>query len=423
VGAAWLSGYEAQNQSFIISDIGGTTTDIAVMQAGKVQLNLDGAQVGSFRTMVQAVDVTTEGLGGDTAVEINDLRQLIFASYKAVPLSLLAVRQPEVLIQLEQQLQDSMIDSMHGSFVLLPFASQSKAFLLPRDASEQERSVLNTLLAEHPKPLPLRQLARSSSAQRAIKKLVGAGTIQIAQITPSDAAHVTGQQQNWSAQAARLGLLIACKRRDMSTPTMELAEELAQQIVSETVRRSCQAVLRCALPPEISVSTPILRAVSEGKPRQGLVKLGVQLALPLLAVGGPARVYYPAVGERLQTPLHFVTHAEVANAVGAAVAPIREHRHAVVLGDGSGVFRLQSNFANEVFQEPRQALDRAWQLMRADIVQAVRAYGSAFDGLETSDLMWSQEEQRVMLPMARDENDLKFLLEVKLSLEARCYLI
>ena len=53
VGARWLSGLD----NFILSDMGGTTTDVGALVDGLPRVNLDGAEVGGWRTMVRAIDV------------------------------------------------------------------------------------------------------------------------------------------------------------------------------------------------------------------------------------------------------------------------------------------------------------------------------------------------------------------------------
>ena len=50
----------------MISDIGGTTTDIAVLRDGVPIISADGATVGGHQTMVSAVAMHTHGLGGDS---------------------------------------------------------------------------------------------------------------------------------------------------------------------------------------------------------------------------------------------------------------------------------------------------------------------------------------------------------------------
>ncbi|MDE1923438.1 MAG: hydantoinase/oxoprolinase family protein, partial [Gammaproteobacteria bacterium] len=67
VGAGFLTGLG----DFIVSDMGGTTTDVAVVSNGRPVVNADGALIGGWRTMVEAVDVRTCGLGGDSEVAID----------------------------------------------------------------------------------------------------------------------------------------------------------------------------------------------------------------------------------------------------------------------------------------------------------------------------------------------------------------
>ena len=50
VGARWLTGAEEA----LVSDIGGTTTDVAMLRGGRPAIDPAGARVGGFRTMVEA---------------------------------------------------------------------------------------------------------------------------------------------------------------------------------------------------------------------------------------------------------------------------------------------------------------------------------------------------------------------------------
>ncbi len=65
VGAWHLAG----RRDVWVVDVGGTTTDIAALVDGRPRVNPEGAQVGRWRTMVEAVDVHTVGLGGDSQVQ------------------------------------------------------------------------------------------------------------------------------------------------------------------------------------------------------------------------------------------------------------------------------------------------------------------------------------------------------------------
>ena len=68
VGARHMTGLDEA----VVSDIGGTTTDVAVLDKGRPRLDPEGATVGGFRTMVEAVAMRTFGLGGDSEVALED---------------------------------------------------------------------------------------------------------------------------------------------------------------------------------------------------------------------------------------------------------------------------------------------------------------------------------------------------------------
>ena len=94
-GAAFLAG----TRTAMVADIGGTTTDIALLQNGAPRLKPDGALVGGWQTMVEAADIRTCGLGGDsevTPVGRGTTGGLTLGPRRAVPLSLLATPWPEV---------------------------------------------------------------------------------------------------------------------------------------------------------------------------------------------------------------------------------------------------------------------------------------------------------------------------------------
>src|SRR5208282_2539907 len=99
VGAKFLTGLG----DFVVSDMGGTTTDIAVVSGGLPVINAEGALVGGWRTMVEAVDVRTFGLGGDSHVHLDRDGRMQLGPRRAIPLSLMALQFPAVLAPLRIQ--------------------------------------------------------------------------------------------------------------------------------------------------------------------------------------------------------------------------------------------------------------------------------------------------------------------------------
>ncbi len=98
VGARYLCG----EADVLVVDMGGTTTDIACLQEGRPASSLEGATVGGWRTMVEAIAVHTSGLGGDSEVTFDVDAGMLVGPQRVVPLSLLAHQYPHVLPILEQ---------------------------------------------------------------------------------------------------------------------------------------------------------------------------------------------------------------------------------------------------------------------------------------------------------------------------------
>jgi N-methylhydantoinase A len=61
----------APGQTSVVVDIGGTTTDLALILSGKPLLSAKGARVGSLLTHIRAFAVKSVAIGGDSAVAVN----------------------------------------------------------------------------------------------------------------------------------------------------------------------------------------------------------------------------------------------------------------------------------------------------------------------------------------------------------------
>ena len=399
VGAHWLSGLD----SFIMSDMGGTTTDLGVLLDGRPRVAPDGAELGGWRTMVRAIDVRTIGLGGDSEVLLGPQGKLSVSTQRIMPVALLGQRFPEVLAMLEADLAD--VDggnSMQGRFVLLPFGARADA--PTGELSPREREVL---LQVSDRPQALRKLAHSLSVQRAISSLRRKGLIQLSGFTPSDAAHVLGLQANWSREAAYLAGQLGARLREMKFPTPERTEQFAHDVWNETVRLTGRAILDTALGVKL-FDQQLIDAVCSGNAQLGLATLSIKPSLPVVAVGGPVKVYYPEVARRLGCEIVFPDHCDVANAVGAAIGVVAQTVVVRVAGDGSGLFVLHSTVGTQQFSDPAEALRRATEMAREAARAAVLAMGAQAPEVKLS-------LQKTMLPNASSDTG---LLEALITAEA-----
>lgn len=368
VGAQWLSGLH----SFILSDMGGTTTDLGVLQDGRPRVTEQGAEVGGWRTMVRAIDVRTIGLGGDSEIHLGANGRITVGPQRIVPVALLGARYPEVLDMLEADLAD--VDggsSLHGRFVLLPFGARAGA--QPDGLGPRELELLRRVTE---RPQSLRKLAGSTGAQRAVMALKRKGLVQIGGLTPSDAAHVLGMQHNWSAPAAQMAAQLGCRLREMKFPTPERTAHFAREVWSETVRLSARAILDTAVGEHLR-EDKLVHAVCAGDGTLGLARISVTPTIAVVAVGGPVAVYYGEVGRRLGCPIVFPEYGDVANAIGAATGVVAQTVTVRVDGDGSGLFVLHSTVGTRRFSDPAEAITAATLLARQAAGDAVVAMGAS----------------------------------------------
>ncbi len=352
VGAKWLSGLD----DFIMSDMGGTTTDVGVLEKGRPLVAPQGAEVGGWRTMVKAIDVKTIGLGGDSEIAIGTNGKIEVGPQRSVPLSLLATRRPEVLVLLEADLADTEGASLHGRFLVLPFGKDDRP---PPDGLNAREAEILAMVSDV--PLPLRRVAVSTAAQRAVQALRRKGLVQLCGFTPSDAAHVLKLQDNWSADAAVLGAKLLARFRTMKMLDKENLDDFCREVWSAAVTKSARIIIETALGPMTDGST-LLDAVCEGKVGVGRTKVSISPAMPIVAVGGPVRVYYDEVARRLGTSVVFAPFCDVANAVGAASALVVDKVVISVEGDGNGTYRVYGGGQSEVFGSGKLALKRAVEL-------------------------------------------------------------
>ena len=397
VGASWLCG----RKDFIMSDMGGTTTDLGVLLNGRPQVAEQGAEVGGWRTMVKAIDVKTIGLGGDSEISIGLNGVIDVGPQRVAPISLIASRYPEVLAMLEADLADSEGGSLHGKFVLKPFGANAA---LTAEVNAREAEIL-ALVDERPKPI--RKVAVSSAAQRALASLKRKGLVQTAGFTPSDAAHVLGLQDNWPGPAAELAARLMVRFRDMKLGDAERVQGFCREVWSETVRRTARVILDTAFGKSFG-DHELVDAVTSGRGALGLAKVSLSPSVPVVAVGGPVRVYYEEVAKRLSCEMVFPPFFDVANAVGAATGVIAQVVTITVEGDGSGLFRVHGPQGTAVFTSATAALEAAETQAREGALDAVRQLGAHDPQVQLS-------VSKHHLPDAVDDNG---LLEAVVKAEA-----
>ncbi|MBE2277773.1 MAG: hydantoinase/oxoprolinase family protein [Rhodobacteraceae bacterium] len=373
VGARWLTGAK----DALVSDIGGTTTDVAILKDGLPEIDPQGARVGGFRTMVEAVAMRTTGLGGDSEVHLvaqgleGGLR---LGPRRLMPVSLLAVDHGEMVhAALDRWLSAETAGEYDGRFAV-PMGGDTGG-LNPR-----ETAVLARIL----RPMPMGQALASRLEAAALDRLVARGLVLLSGVTPSDASHVLGGLAAWDGAAAEKALLLMARRRIGTGERMAPdAATLAQAVVDQLTQQTVDCLLEAAFAedrafagedPAALARHRLLTAALSG--HRGVMALSAQLALPVIGLGASAPFYYGAVGRRLGCQMILPEHAGVANAIGAVAGQVSQRVSGLVTSPAQGRYVAHLVTAPKAFGDRNEALAAMETALRAEAEARARAAGA-----------------------------------------------
>ncbi len=373
VGARHLTGLD----DAVVSDIGGTTTDIAVLDGGRLRLDPDGATVGGLRTMVEAVAMRTFGLGGDSEVALHERSltpTILLGPRRLVPLSLAAVKHgASIEKHLNRQLLSPVPSRLDGRFAMRTGVPQR----LESGLSNTEARLYAEIT---PVPEPLDRLLASNAQVATLNRLVGRGLVHVVGFTPSDAAHALGRQANWQATAARLGAEAFCRRRDGQGRLIAAGpDDFCEMVLTAVTRRSAEVILETVfsedgLEGEESVANPLVqRAVSLS---DGMARLAIALDRPVIGLGASAHLHYVGLPRLLGNECDVAGDADVANALGAVVGQVRMSSEARVSQPEPGLFRLNAGERLDDFETEEEAMQAAEMHVRAAAAELAQRAGT-----------------------------------------------
>lgn len=378
-GAAFLAGAKTA----IVSDIGGTTTDIAYLRDGAPALNGDGAYVGGWRTMVEAADIRTSGLGGDSEtlpLSRGLQKGLSLGPRRAIPLSLLARDWPEAITHLETQLSNPVPQATDGRFIT-PMMPDGIPSWLSKSEQRFAQAALEAGTA------PIADVATSQVALGAIDRLISRGLLALSAFTPTDAAHVLGHFDQFNKQAAIYGAqLLSRQKNGVGDSQAETPEEISTTTLNTLTERSALSLLDAAFAqdgwPEGTASASEFIRKSLYPSQETLVQSQTKLKLPLIALGASAATHYPAIAELLGAELIVPEHADVAGAVGAAAGSVRQRVIMTVTQPNEGRFRIHLPDGPQDVKSQEEALALATQA--AETMARKRAEAAGAKSVELS---------------------------------------
>lgn len=280
----------------LIVDVGGTTTDVTLLRNGKPVLAADGMVVGDWVTHVEAVEMFTVGIGGDSLVRLAQDGAIHVGPQRVMPLCM-AGDLPD------PGGPEGWIGAGRRSRCLVPVTAGKGA--------QEGNRVLDLLRARGAMPpgAVMRELGMAEiTLEQEVAALVRRQALCEAGFTPTDALHVLGLLDFGDTAAARAGAVALGRALGCD------AEAAARRVVASTRSRIEDAVVAHVASREVGGN---LASYLAHRREHALLRIDVSLNVPVVGIGAAARHLLPGVAEALHTDMHFPERYDVGNALGA----------------------------------------------------------------------------------------------------------
>jgi N-methylhydantoinase A/oxoprolinase/acetone carboxylase beta subunit len=368
----------------LVVDVGGTTTDIALIQAGQVSVSEEGATVGDYKTAVKAANLLSIALGGDSHIALGRENALNIGPERVVPLAYLAWQHPDIHTRLKALSRRSWGQATPEWLEYWFLLRDPDPALLKTD---QEKALVDCL-HDGPQPVPeiVKRLGLLHVAQIGASDLLRQEIIGKSGLTPTDLFHVEGHYAPWNVEAASLALDVFARF------LFQEPGEIREQVWA----RMCEAIVHAII---TFLSGKVL-AVPAGRqalgrpgpndkdmglwffynslyPAHPQLETSFRLRQPIIGIGAPAGILLKDVADVLHTDLVLPEHHQVANAVGAIAGSVMVAEEILVYprlsSEGLDVigYYVQTSDERLEFEEANEALAHARALSQE------RALGAA----------------------------------------------
>ncbi len=357
MGGKLLSGRD----NCIVIDIGGTSTDIAVVENGRSRISADGAIVGSWPTRVEAVNAWTVGLGGDSEIWVSKKQGLRIGPQRVTPLCFAASSFPGLV--------EKMMELGEARFIFAPPRMFDRL-------SSSEQKIVDHLWANGPKTLDELKLALAEIylMEMHIRSLWSQGAIEIIGLTPTDVLHAAGIYTEGDTKASELGIRIFAIALNMkeSELTKKIIEMVSSRIAEELVKKVLSDEFGEL--PRSDVLQQMIERMSGSRSYPNF-EMKVKIGHPVIGLGGPAGAFIPSLAERLDANVVIPDNFDVGNAIGAVCGHVSEFVDVFVYPRDKG-YAVYSVFSTPIFYTlERDAITKAKEMASLHALERARNVG------------------------------------------------
>ncbi|WP_027361521.1 hydantoinase/oxoprolinase family protein [Halodesulfovibrio aestuarii] len=278
----------------LILDVGGTTTDITLIKDGKPVVDTAGMSIGKWETHVEAVEMFTVGIGGDSLVQLSQGKPMVVGPARVTPVCMAQdIPAPETWIG---QGKLSRCITMAPDLTQETIAASAVLSCLAAQGAMTPQALLKSL-----------GIAEITFEQEIAKLLHKQHVIEVG-FTPTDALHVLKRldigDQNLACNAAQI----------LANIDGWAIEDFAQRVLTQAERVIEETVLRHLTKREIGGN---IAGYLANREENKLLQISVSLNVPMIGIGAAAPYLLTNVAKRLNTTIAFPDHFAVGNALGS----------------------------------------------------------------------------------------------------------
>jgi N-methylhydantoinase A/oxoprolinase/acetone carboxylase beta subunit len=311
----------AKEKDCLIIDMGGTTTEMAIVKNGVPVKAKDGVSVGKWRTFVKGINIDTFGLGGDSAIRFDKDGHLLMEPTRLIPLSIAAEKWPVINYKLCELINTKKRHTLllHEFFFLMKDISNSANY------NETERNFCEALKSG---PLIFTDAAAAIGTDIynfEMDRLEKEGVVARCGLTPTDIMHIKGDFTKYNSKAAKLGaeFVAACIGEDVNKLSDmvydKVKKTLFMNIIGMLLKEKYPYYRRNGLGEDLRV---LISESWDMIKHKDFLNFGFNTPVTLVGIGAPIHIFLPDVAKALGTRCIIPENAGVANALGAVVSNI-----------------------------------------------------------------------------------------------------
>lgn len=352
-------------------DVGGTSTDISMIQDSMPVVSSSGAVVGGWDTKVKAIKMNTSAIGGDSHVWIHEKTNM--GPNRVIPLCLCASEFPSLINKLQNAEKISrriMTDILQPTTFFMCNGVKSHCLY----ASELEGEEIEIFDAINEEPSSISDIASRTNKhplmfEDILRRLIQKRYIKQVGFTPTDVLHVTGDYTRWDSNASMLGATILSDYTSMEP--FDLCEKLREDVAREIV---LNLIAHCA---------NTVKKTDLEKILNGTELMKFMIKSPVVLVGAPVTPYMRDMKHFIDADIRIPEFHEVGNAVGALVGNVVYRGEALIrpTAPGSSQYLLFSEKGRYTFDDYQEALDTANSLVNSTVSEYMAGYGLSMDNV------------------------------------------